>query len=106
MLLYVAYGDSHYVSALVQIFQADPDAKYFSKHAYDLNSLEPVVAKPHSPDNRDLARNCRDIKIDRVYIGSCTGEDSLTTLVVLPVYEAVGVKIGQWCGGIKEEIED
>lgn len=56
-----------------QIFQADPDAKYYSRHSYDLGTLEPVVAKPHSPDNRDLARNCRHIKIDRVYIGSCTG---------------------------------
>lgn len=55
------------------IFQADPDAKYHSKYAYDLSSLEPVVAKPHSPDNRALAKDCRDIKIDRVYIGSCTG---------------------------------
>jgi len=55
------------------IFQADPDANYHSKYAYDLSSLEPVVAKPHSPDNRALAKDCRDIKIDRVYIGSCTG---------------------------------
>lgn len=41
--------------------------------SYDLNKLEPVVAQPHSPDNKALARDCRDRKIDRVYIGSCTG---------------------------------
>jgi len=29
--------------------------------------------KPHSPDNRDTARNCRAVKLDRAYIGSCTG---------------------------------
>ncbi|GKD58019.1 isopropyl malate isomerase large subunit 1 [Tanacetum coccineum] len=29
--------------------------------------------EPHSPDNRALARECKDVKIDRVYIGSCTG---------------------------------
>ena len=29
--------------------------------------------QPHSPDNRGLARECKDVKIDRVYIGSCTG---------------------------------
>lgn len=29
--------------------------------------------QPHSPDNRALARECKDVKIDRVYIGSCTG---------------------------------
>lgn len=50
-----------------------PQAKYFSKQRYDLNELEPVVAKPHSPDNKALAKDCRDTKIDRVYIGSCTG---------------------------------
>lgn len=31
------------------------------------------LSQPHSPDNRALARECKDVKIDRVYIGSCTG---------------------------------
>jgi 3-isopropylmalate/(R)-2-methylmalate dehydratase large subunit len=35
--------------------------------------MEPMVAKPHSPDNKDTAHNCRSVKIDRSYIGSCTG---------------------------------
>ena len=51
----------------------DADASFYSEYRYDVSQLEPVVAKPHSPDNRDLAKNCRDVKIDRVYIGSCTG---------------------------------
>jgi 3-isopropylmalate/(R)-2-methylmalate dehydratase large subunit len=51
----------------------DSDAKFYSDRTYDVSQLEPVVAKPHSPDNRELARNCRDVKINRVYIGSCTG---------------------------------
>ncbi|CAM9897667.1 unnamed protein product, partial [Sphacelaria rigidula] len=56
-----------------EIFRADANAKYYSQQSYDLGSLEPVVAKPHSPDNKALAKDCRDTKIDRVYIGSCTG---------------------------------
>lgn len=52
---------------------APRQAKYFSKQRYNVNELEPVVAKPHSPDNKALAKDCRDTKIDRVYIGSCTG---------------------------------
>jgi homoaconitase/3-isopropylmalate dehydratase large subunit len=32
-----------------------------------------ISLQPHSPDNRALARECKDVKIDRVYIGSCTG---------------------------------
>jgi 3-isopropylmalate/(R)-2-methylmalate dehydratase large subunit len=54
-------------------FYTDPDAKFYADRHYDVSQLEPVVAKPHSPDNRALARECRDVKIDRVYIGSCTG---------------------------------
>lgn len=65
---------------------SDPGAEYFSMHNIDLAALEPVVAKPHSPDNRALARECSDIRIDRVYIGSCTGgktEDFLAAARVL-----------------------
>lgn len=51
----------------------DADAKFYSDFAYNVAELEPVVAQPHSPDNRALARECSDVKIDRVYIGSCTG---------------------------------
>ena len=54
-------------------FQTDENATFYSDHSYDVTKLEPVVAKPHSPDNKELARNCQDVKIDRVYIGSCTG---------------------------------
>ena len=43
---------------------------------WDVTKLEPLVAAPHSPDNRKLARECSDTKINRVYIGSCTGECS------------------------------
>ena len=32
-----------------------------------------ISLQPYSPDNRALARECKDVKIDRVYIGSCTG---------------------------------
>lgn len=56
-----------------QAVYTDEDAQFYSVRHYDVSKLEPVVAKPHSPDNKDLAGNCRDVKIDRVYIGSCTG---------------------------------
>ena len=54
-------------------FYADDDAEYYYVKHYDVSKLEPVVAKPHSPDNRALVREVQDVKIDRVYIGSCTG---------------------------------
>ena len=52
---------------------ADDNASYYFTKRYDVSQLEPVVAKPHSPDNRALVREVSDVRIDRVYIGSCTG---------------------------------
>ncbi len=55
------------------VYHSDQDANYFFKKTYDASTMEPVVAKPHSPDNKALVRECSDVKIDRSYIGSCTG---------------------------------
>lgn len=51
----------------------DPDAKYCYEKVYDVTKLEPVVAKPHSPDNRAYVSEIKGAKLDRAYIGSCTG---------------------------------
>jgi len=71
----------------------DADASFYSEHRYDVSQLEPVVAKPHSPDNRDLAKNCRDVKIDRVYIGSCTGGKTTDFLNAARVLKGKQVKL-------------
>ncbi|MBI4918245.1 MAG: 3-isopropylmalate dehydratase large subunit [Acidobacteria bacterium] len=51
----------------------DPDARYHSERRVDVTALKPQVACPHSPDNVRDAEECRGIKVDRCYIGSCTG---------------------------------
>lgn len=51
---------------------SDPDAEYGDVKHYDLSSLEPQVAKPSLPENREPARNM-DVEVDQAYIGSCTG---------------------------------
>jgi 3-isopropylmalate/(R)-2-methylmalate dehydratase large subunit len=51
----------------------DPAAKVVFEKVYDVAKLEPVVAKPHSPDNRAYVSEIRGTKLDRAYIGSCTG---------------------------------
>jgi 3-isopropylmalate/(R)-2-methylmalate dehydratase large subunit len=58
---------------LSKIFASSPDAAYSLKKNYDVNKLEPTVAKPHSPGNKAFARELKSQKIDRAYIGSCTG---------------------------------
>lgn len=56
-----------------EVFTDDRDAKFIYEHEWDLATMEPMVAKPHSPDNKDTAYNCRTTKVDRAYLGSCTG---------------------------------
>jgi 3-isopropylmalate/(R)-2-methylmalate dehydratase large subunit len=51
----------------------DPGARFHLERRYDASALEPVVATPHSPDNRALARELRGVRLTRAYIGSCTG---------------------------------
>ena len=56
-----------------ELFFSDEEALYCNKYHYNVSELEPVIAKPHSPDNRDSVRNVQGIKLTKCYIGSCTG---------------------------------
>ncbi len=56
-----------------QVYRDQPGCRYVAEHEWDLASMEPMVAKPHSPDNKATARQLRDVLVDRAYIGSCTG---------------------------------
>ncbi len=56
-----------------ELFTSDEDARYISKYTYDTSTMEPLVAKPHSPDNCDTVMNVRGRKLTKCYIGSCTG---------------------------------
>ncbi len=74
-------------------FYTDGDAKFYSTYTYDVAQLEPVVAKPHSPDNRAKARECSDVKIDRVYIGSCTGGKTTDFINAAQILKGQKVKV-------------
>jgi 3-isopropylmalate/(R)-2-methylmalate dehydratase large subunit len=50
----------------------DKDASCAKTITIDLDKLEPVVALPHSPDNVRPAKECKDMSVDQVFIGSCT----------------------------------
>ena len=56
-----------------ELLTSDTGASYFRSRVYQAEDLEPVVAKPFSPDNVEAARKCTNIKLDQCYIGSCTG---------------------------------
>ncbi len=51
----------------------DPDAQYAKTYEYDASEIEPVVAKPFSPENVSVARELSSTPLDKAYIGSCTG---------------------------------
>lgn len=55
----------------VDIFKSDDDAVYSKIIKYNLEELEPVVAKPHSVDNIVNIKECVGIKVDQCFIGSC-----------------------------------
>jgi 3-isopropylmalate/(R)-2-methylmalate dehydratase large subunit len=54
------------------VFQSDRNARYRDVREYDVGSLEPMVAFPHSPGNVKPISEASDISIDQVVIGSCT----------------------------------
>jgi len=51
----------------------DDDAQYAKTYEYDVSELEPLVAKPFSPQNVSVVQETTGIEIDKSYIGSCTG---------------------------------
>lgn len=55
------------------VVKSDPGARFCMEKVYDVSKLAPVVAKPHSPDNRASVQEVKGTRLDRAYIGSCTG---------------------------------
>jgi 3-isopropylmalate/(R)-2-methylmalate dehydratase large subunit len=55
------------------VMKSDSDAKFIFEKVYDVTKMEPIIAKPHSPDNKASVSEIRGTKLDRAYIGSCTG---------------------------------
>ncbi len=54
------------------VYEPDDDAEYSRVIDYDVSTLEPQVALPHSPANTKPITEVSDIEIDQVFIGSCT----------------------------------
>lgn len=54
------------------VVKPDPDAQYDRVINIDVSKIKPQVAFPHSPDNVRPVSEGTDVKIDQVFIGSCT----------------------------------
>ena len=62
--------------------QSDPDAQYDRVIDIDLNTLQPMIACPHSPDNVVPVASLAGTKVDQVCIGSCTNSSLFDMLKV------------------------
>jgi 3-isopropylmalate/(R)-2-methylmalate dehydratase large subunit len=65
---------------------ADADASYERVIEYDVNDLQPLVARPHTVDNVVPATEVAGTKIDQAFIGTCTNgrlEDFLVAAQLL-----------------------
>jgi len=65
---------------------ADADASYERVIEYDVNDLQPQVARPHTVDNVVPATEVAGTKIDQAFIGTCTNgrlEDFLVAAQLL-----------------------
>lgn len=66
--------------------KADKTAEYDEEMEIDLAELEPLVAKPRSPDNVCKVKEIAGLKVDQVCIGSCTNSsyhDLMTAATIL-----------------------
>ncbi len=73
--------------------ELESDQKFVYDKTFDLSKLEPTVACHPDPGQRKLARNMTDVKLDRAYIGSCTGGKTSDFLAFAQVIRGHNVAI-------------
>jgi len=57
----------------MSIYTSDADANFEKVYYYNLDDLEPMVAKPHFVDNVEPISALKEtIKVDQCFIGSCS----------------------------------
>ncbi|MBN7574403.1 MULTISPECIES: aconitate hydratase [Clostridium] len=68
-------------------FKPDEDAVYDEVVTINLSELTPLTAKPHSPDNVAKVSEVGKIKVDQVFIGSCTNSSYEDLMKVAKILE-------------------
>ena len=77
----------------VNLVNGDDDAEYAKVFEYESSEMEPVVAKPFSPDNITIVREAPSVELDKSYIGSCTGAKYEDLVAVAKILKGRKVKI-------------
>ena len=73
----------------VHYFRADDDAPYITRHTIRLDTLEPLVAKPFSPDNVVPLAQHVGMPVHGVFIGACTTTEEELVLGALVLEQAL-----------------
>ena len=73
--------------------KSDEDAEYAKIFEYEASEIEPIVAKPYSPENITQVRDVSSIELDKAYIGSCTGAKYEDLLAAAKILKGKQVKI-------------
>ncbi len=89
-----------------EVFMPDEGAKYIQELEYDVTDFEPLVAKPNSPDNVDSIDNVARVKLDRAYIGSCTGGKLFDLIASAKVLFGKKVAIDTFCIPASQKVID
>ena len=88
----VDYLQQRGVNNINQI-KSDDDADYAKFFEYEASEIEPIVAKPYSPENITQVRDVSSVELDKAYIGSCTGAKYEDLLAVAKILKGRKVKI-------------
>ena len=77
----------------ISLVHGDDDAEYQKIYEYEGSEMEPIVAKPFSPENISIVREAPSVELDKSYIGSCTGAKYEDLEAVAKILKGRKVKI-------------
>ncbi|MBI5893987.1 MAG: aconitate hydratase [Deltaproteobacteria bacterium] len=72
---------------------ADEDATYDEEIKINLSKLEPMLAKPHSPDAICKVSDVEGMKVDQICVGSCTNSSYKDLMTVAEIFHKGGHKV-------------
>lgn len=77
----------------ISLVHGDDNAEYQKIYEYEGSEMEPIVAKPFSPENISIVREAPSVELDKSYIGSCTGAKYEDLVAVAKILKGRKVKI-------------
>lgn len=77
----------------MNLIKGDDDAEYAKMFEFEGSEMEPIIAKPFSPENTTVVREAPSVELDKSYIGSCTGAKYEDLVAAASVLKGRKVKI-------------